>query len=223
MMLQVEARGMATKLAAVPTGAKRKTITVFDGAAIRGRLVNRGKPVAGAEIGLIAQDRGGFGDNLKIVGNPYLEVRIGTRDDGSFLIPNVPVPVAWYVYAKMESIASLGVTNPVERSTVRDGELINVGDLQIIHGHHLQGRVTLSDGVRIPDGTRITIGADRVWDSQTVVIGHDGTFKFRSLPTGKYEIFPSVRGYRLQDKQRRIEITIDEDIDTLEIVLDPAS
>jgi len=223
MMLQVEARGMAAKFAALSTGAKRQTITIFDGAAIRGRLLNQGKPVVGAEIGLIAEERGGFRDNLKIVGNPYPEVRIGTQGDGSFLIPNVPVPVVWYVYAKMESIASLGATNPVEISTVRDGELLNVDNLEIVHGHQLRGRVTLSDGARIPDGMRITIGADRVWDSQTVVIGQDGTFDFSGLPTGKYKIFPSVRGYRLQNKQRTIEMTIDKDVDTLAVVLEPSS
>jgi hypothetical protein len=101
----------------------------------------------------------------------------------------------------MESIASLGAANPVDTSTVHDGELLNVGDLKIVPGHQLHGRVTLSDGARIPDGMRITIGADRVWDSQTVVIGPDGTFDFSSLPTGKYKIFPSVRGYRLQNKR----------------------
>jgi hypothetical protein len=185
MLLQVEARGMATKLVAVPTGAKRHSITVFDGATIRGRLVNQGKPVPATEIGLIARDKGGFGDNLKIVGNPYPEVRIGTQDDGTFLIPNVPVPVGWYVYAKMESIASLGATNPVESSTVRDGELLNVGDLQVIPGHRLRGRIRLSDGVRIPDGMRITIQSDRIWDSQTVLIAHDGTFDFMSIPHGR--------------------------------------
>jgi len=56
MMLRVEARGMATKLIAVPTGAGRETITVSDGALIRGRLVNHAKPVAGTEVGLIAQN-----------------------------------------------------------------------------------------------------------------------------------------------------------------------
>ena len=67
---------MATKLIAVPTGAARETITVSDGALIRGRLVNHGNPVAGAEVGLIAQNRGGFGDKLKVIGNPYEEIRI---------------------------------------------------------------------------------------------------------------------------------------------------
>ncbi len=214
---------MATKFAALPTGAKRQTITIFDGTAIRGRLLNQGKPVAGAEIGLIAQERGGFRDHLKIFGNPYPEIRIGTQRDGSFLIPNVPVPVAWYVYAKMESIASLGATNPVKASTVRDGELLNVDDLEIVHGRQLRGRVTLSDGAGISDGMRVTIGADRVWDSQTVLIGPDGTFVFEGLPTGKYQIFPSVRGYRLHNKQPTIEMLIDKDIDTFALVLEPAS
>ena len=81
----------------------------------------------------------------------------------------------------------------------------------------------MSDGARIPDGMRITIAADRVWDSQTVLIGPDGTFDFRSLPMGKYEIFPSVRGYRLQNKQRTIEMIIDKDILTFALVLEPAS
>jgi hypothetical protein len=58
---------MATKLIVLPAGPERGTITVFDGALIRGRLVNHGKPVAGAEVGLIAQNRGGFADKLKVL------------------------------------------------------------------------------------------------------------------------------------------------------------
>ena len=92
MILRVEARGMATKLIAVPTGPGRETLTVSDGALIRGHLVNHGRPVAGAEVGLIAQDRGGFLDKLKVFGHPYEEIRIGTQEDGSFVITNVPAP-----------------------------------------------------------------------------------------------------------------------------------
>jgi hypothetical protein len=68
------------------------------------------------------------------------------------------------------------------------------------------------------DGMRVTILADRTSDSQTAVIGHDGHFEFASLPTGKYGIVASVRGYRLQN----IEATIDRDIDDFAIALDPA-
>ncbi len=218
MLLQVEARGMATKLIAVPTGAGRETITVSDGALIRGRLVNHGKPVASAEVGLIAQNTGGFDNKLNVVGNPYDEIRIGTQEDGSFVIPNVPTPVDWYVYGKMEAIRAFGATDPVKCTTTRDSEEVNVGDIQIIPGHRLRGRVTLTDGAAVADGMHVTISADRSPDGQIAVIGHDGHFEFANLPTGKYAIIAAVRGYRLQS----IEATIDRDIDDFAIDLDPA-
>src|ERR1700730_2717935 len=97
-------------------------------------------------------------------------------------------------------------TDPVKCTTTRDSEEVNVGDIQIIPGHRLRGRITLSDGAAMADGMRVNIFADRSpWESQTTFIGHDGHFEFVSLPTGKYEIVTSVRGYRLQN----IEATID--------------
>jgi uncharacterized GH25 family protein len=223
ILLLVEARGMSAKLIAVPTGAERATITVSDGAVIRGRLMNQGKPVAGAELGLIARPPRGFGANLKLIGNPYEEIRIGTEADGSFVITNVPAPADWYVYGKMESIAGLGATDPVECATARDGQEVNVGDIQIHPGYRLRGNVTLSDGAAIADGMRVTISADRARDSQTVSIGRDGHFEFVGLPAGKHEIFTSVRGYQMQGNQRTIEIAIDRDKDDFAIALDRAA
>jgi hypothetical protein len=223
MLLRVEARGMATKLIAEPTGTERHTITVSDGAMIRGRLMNNGKPVAGAELGLIARNRGGFGGDLKIIGNPYQEIRIGTQEDGSFVITNVPAPVEWYVYGKMESIAGLGATEPVKCATARDGEEVNVGDIQIEPGHRLRGRVSLSDGAAMADGMRVTISADRARDSQTAIIGRDGHFEFTGLASGQYEIFTSVRGYQMQREGRTMEIAIDRDMENFELTLRPAA
>jgi hypothetical protein len=223
MVLDVEARGMATKLVAVATGADRKNITVSDGAVVRGRLMNHGKPVAGAELGVIARERGGFGANLMIIGNPYDELRIGTGQDGSFVITNVPAPADWYVYGKMESIAAMGATQPVGFSTKGDNEEVNVGDIEIQPGHRLAGKVTLSDGAAIAEGMRMTIGSDSAWDQQTVTIGRDGRFEFIGLPVGKFEMFPSVRGYNLQGGKNTIDTTVDRDKDDLVIALDRAA
>src|SRR5262249_21914388 len=77
MLLRVEARGMAPKLALLPTGENRTTITVSEGSLIRGRLTKLGKPVAGAEIGLVPRKLGGVGPNFTITGDFYDEVRIG--------------------------------------------------------------------------------------------------------------------------------------------------
>ena len=79
MLAWVEGRGTAPKLVKLSAGADRATITVTDGAVIRGRLMNQGKPVPNAEIGLIprARWRGAF--HLQLSGEPYDEIRIGTQ------------------------------------------------------------------------------------------------------------------------------------------------
>ena len=126
----------------------------------------------------------------------------------------------WYVYGKMESIVALGGAQPVKCATNRDGEDMNVGDIQIQPGKTLRGKITLSDATPMADGMRVTIGTTRGFDTQTAMIGRDGSFEFTGLATGDYRIFPSVRGYQLF--WGALEKTIDRDIDTVAIVLDPA-
>jgi hypothetical protein len=217
MLLKVEARGMASKFIAVPAGSERHTIALSDGAVIRGRLMNHGQPVAGAQIGLFPRNKAAFGGNLRIIGDPYEEMRMGTQEDGSFVIPNVPAPVDWFIYAKMDSVLALGATEPVECATKDDSQIIDVGDIVIRPGYHLRGTVKLSDGAPLAEGMRITIGAGRGFDSQTVSISPDGRFEFVSLPRGRYQIFTSVRGYRLRDT---IDLAIDRDVDNFPIILD---
>jgi hypothetical protein len=74
VLVDVEARGMATKAIVIPTGTKRLIISVSDGAVIRGRLMDHGKPMARAEVGLFPR-RGGVGLDLgnqwrPLSGNP---------------------------------------------------------------------------------------------------------------------------------------------------------
>jgi hypothetical protein len=129
--------------------------------------------------------------------------------------------VKWYLYGKMESIVSLGATDAVPAVVNRDGEDVDVGDIEIQPGHRVRGRITLSDGAAIADGMRVTISAQRVWDSQTVLIGRDGWFQFLSVPTGKYEILPSVRGYKLPGDAFTIQTSVEKDIDDFAVALSP--
>lgn len=220
VLLDVEARGMATEAIVIPTGTERKIISLSDGAVIRGRLMDHGQPMAGAEVGLYPR-KGGVGEDLSILGAPYREIRIGTQEDGSFVIPHVPAPVDWYIYGKMESIAALGATPPVECATKRDKDEVDMGDIQIQPGHHLRGKITLSDGAPMPDGMRMTILATRSFDSRNVTIGRDGSFEFSGLATGDYEIYTNVRGYQLP--WGNLLKTVSRDIDDLAIVLNPTT
>jgi len=211
MVVHVEARGMAPKIATnLATGGERHRIVVTDGATIRGRLVQEGKPVANAEIGLIARHRGWMA-NLKLYGYPVPEIRIGTNEDGTFAITNVPPGVEWYVYGKMESLTARGGAPVVECATAKDGEKVDVGDITINPGLRLRGKVVLDDGNPIPPGMRVTISSDRAFDSQTAALGEDGSFEFGGLAKGGYEIFASVRGYGLPNR-RPVRFTLDHEV-----------
>jgi uncharacterized GH25 family protein len=195
VLASIDARGMAETVIALPAGARRDTVTVADGATVRGRLVQNGKPVGGAEIGLFGYPRGGYGVGLKVFGSPYDEIKIGTQPDGTFSIPNVPVPGKWYVYAKMDSVATLGATGNIKCATKRNNETIDLGDLQLKPAFHVRGKVVLTDGKAIPSGMRVNISSETAFDSQTTTLLPDGQFEFIGLAAGSYDIWASVKGY----------------------------
>lgn len=197
ILVSIEARRMAPSFGVISAGAEHHTLTITEGATVRGRLLHDGKPVADAEVGLIPRRRGGFGRNLELVGHPYEELRIGTQQDGAFAITNVPAAVDWYIYGKMESVATRGATGAVDCATKHDTEIVDVGNLQIKPAHRLRGRVLLSDGKPIPDGMRVTISSERAWDHQTAMLPPNGRFEFLGLAVGNYSVFASVKGYTL--------------------------
>jgi uncharacterized GH25 family protein len=197
ILVSVQARGMAPAFSVVSAGVERHTITTTVGSTVRGRLVQDGRPISDAEVGLIGRPRGGFGGNLQFVGYPYDELRVGTQQDGTFVITNVPSPVDWYVYGKMESVARRGATGVLECATKHDREIVSVGDVQVRPAYHLRGTVVLSDGKQIPDGMRVTISSETAWDDQTTVLRSDGHFEFVGLAAGDYSVFASVKSYSL--------------------------
>jgi hypothetical protein len=204
------------------TGPQRHSVTLTDGATITGRLLTNGKPVPNAQVGLIAKDRGGFQDNLKIAGDPYAEIRIGTGADGRFTITNVPGPVDWYLYAEMDSISSMGATSPIEVKVTKDGEYLQTADLVVKPGYRVRGTVLVSDNKPIPEGMHVTISSDTVWDSQTVPLAPDGHFEFVNLPPGKYTISASVKGYREKKSQYGpTPFTVDHNIDNFTTTVYP--
>jgi len=96
-----------------------------------------------------------------------------------------------------------------------------VGDLQLQHGYRIKGSVLLSDHKSVPDGMRVLIGSEYVWDTQTAILDSDGRFEFLSLPPGKYSVSPPVRGYSLPDAQYDAQVSVERDEDDFAISLRP--
>lgn len=214
MILRVSPRGMAQKLFTEPTGPDRKTMTVTDGATIFGRVLQPdGKPAANVEVGVMAHSRR--------AGTGFPEMVIGTREDGTFAITNVPVGRILYVYPKMESLAPLGFAgNPAPLETKDDGQEIHMSDLKLQPAYMLRGKVVLSDGAAVGREMRVTIGSDEIMDSQMVVLGPDGTFEFRGLSRGVYTLMPGVRNYQLAEGDTG-EVLVDRDNKNVVLRVEP--
>jgi hypothetical protein len=206
MILQVTPRGMAPKLTTGATGPERTTITVTDGTIVRGRLMYDGKPVANAEVGITT--------HTHLSGSTYDELRIGTNDDGTFIITGVPAGRIWMLYPKMESLTAQNIgANALPFETKDDGEDVNIGKIELKPAYSLRGRVVLTDGKSIPPDMHVTISADQAWDNQIVSIDADGTFEVRGLPPGVFSISAGVRGYH--SPERVTEVLVNRDIDNL--------
>jgi hypothetical protein len=217
LALMVKPRALAPTFVILPFGAERHKVTVMDGAIVRGRLIENGKPVSDAEIGLRPQHpwRGSY--NLQFTGSWYDEFRIGTRKDGTFAITGVPAPEQWNLFGKMESLASRGATEPVAISTEGDRQDVNLGDVVVRPGYRLRGQVVLSDGSAIADGMRVSIAYDQTQDVQTMVLPANGRFAFEGLAPGKYTVWASVKGYKAEQDT---DMVVNRDMDGVVLKLD---
>lgn len=214
--LNVSPRAMAPKLVTLPTGPEKRTISVTQGTTLRGRLLQPdGTPAGNAEIGVFVHSR--------MSGTVFPEVRIGTKDDGTFAITNIPAGRIWYVYPKMESLATRGLAGdavPIE--TKDDGEEMDVGTINLRTAYKLRGKVVLSDGKPVPPGMHVALSSDAGFDSQIATIAEDGSFEFRGLSKGVYSIAPGVRGYKPKEDFYG-EVLINRDGKSILVPMSPAT
>jgi hypothetical protein len=193
------------------------------GALVSGRVAKDGKPVAGIEIALMPKEPWTGGPNLDIKGSTYDEIRIGTRDDGSFSIPNVPVPEQWNLFPTMESAFAEGATEPVLISTAKNNQELNVGIIEFKQGFYLRGKLTPSGRGPIPQGTRIYITNDSTRDVQSVFLASDGAFSFEGLAIGHYTLWANVRGYEPLMDEHVLKVSVDRNIENFDAILQPKS
>lgn len=214
--LNVSPRAMAPKLVTLPTGPEERTVTATQGATVRGRLLDPdGTPARNAEIGVFVHNR--------MLGAVFQEVRIGTKDDGTFAITNLPAGRIWYVYPKMESLAARGqVGDAVLVETKDNGQEVNVGTIKLRTAYTLRGKVVLSDGNQIPPDMHVTLSSDAGFDNQIATLAQDGSFEFRGLSSGVYSIAPGVRGYSATSDFSG-EVLMDRDGKSIVIPMSPAA
>ena len=163
----------------------------------------------------------GLSTHSRVGGETLPEMHIGTADDGRFALTNVPPGRIWYLYARMESLASRGLAAEIiECATKSAGQDLYLGDISVRPAYTLRGKVVMSDGKPIPPDMRINLFSDRVPDSQSLILAPSGVFEFKGLERGVYHLAPSVRDYEARDPQS-LELLIDADVNNFEALLQP--
>ena len=220
--LRIKGNGVAPRIvvARKPEGNPHR-IKMTAGTTLTGRLIRDGKPVAGSGVGLVQANR----SSATFLG----ETSIGTDENGRFTFLNVHAAENYFVYGLMGSIKEGGAVVARQIHVGVEGSTTDVGDLPVVLGHRLKGRVLLSDDKPVPPKTRLMVSREDAWDSQRVELDPEGRFEMTGLPTERYSLTVTLKGYRISPKNHSVDSqnpwaltgTIDQDIDSLKILMEP--
>ncbi len=222
--LQVAARALAKKsFVLVPTAKADNRLVLTEGATVRGRVVDHGRPVASVSVGVIQANR-----QIETSVGP---LEIGADAHGEFLFANVPPNQDFYIYGIMNSLRERGGISDRRIHVGADGSETNAGDLAVEPAYRITGQLVLADGKPLPPHTRINIGREIAWDSQILEVDPSGAFTARGIPPELVSLHAQIDGYRLSNKNRSSEPNnasyltglVQKDIDGLLVLFEPGS
>ncbi len=197
MDLGVSARGYAhTCFPRRASGGKEHELRIIEGAGVGGRLVRDGKPVADVEITLVADQSTGRACFDRQV--------IATNKEGQFLFVNV-FPGQKYILSASTAQLKSGCVEPKDVMVSKDGEEIDAGDLGVIRGVRLSGRVLQPRDGKLPAGAKLTLSSERGWDSITIDLPEDGTFSFPEVARGGYSLHLTSPGVHVSHRNPSVD------------------
>jgi hypothetical protein len=196
-------------------------ITLTQGAALQGRLVQAGRPVANAEIRL--NGCGAGSDCWFWVGATV------TDDQGRFLFAHLPPGQSYSICGSWDLPATFGAVPATDVQTGENGSTNDVGDLNLKPVTEVAGRIRLSDGKPIPANSHYSLSDAAMGSSLPSSVGANGSFHFAAVPGDKVSIFLRVSGYQLTPRDFMLKsgtvtnITVVPNMTNLVIELKPAS
>jgi len=190
--VQIEPRGLAKRRMWLETG-KAHLVRLKEGVAVSGRLLNKGKPLAGATISMNTEDR-----SSEVFMRGF---DVATDVEGRFRLPNIPANNRFVPSTKMKEMRELGVSLGSQRlATGADGSSVDMGDLKVGPAYTLRGRIVTADGQPLPNRPRIYLGREDAWDNQETRADDDGSFEFLGVPAESVSLSVRVTGYRISAK-----------------------
>jgi RNA polymerase sigma factor (sigma-70 family) len=194
------------------------------GSVVTGRVVRDGKPVAGAIVGLRGFD---------VLESP--EVKADAL--GRFRFPNVPANSPCWAYVPTGSLERSGAVLPTSLRTAALDSAIDMGDLTVVAGRTVSGRLVFADGKPLTANVEVQAGAENADGQLRAKPDRSGQFRLAGLPEGRVWIvayFPDDKfyapaGYHVSAKNKCLDPLnpytligrVDRDVTDLTILFEP--
>jgi hypothetical protein len=192
----------------VPPGAGTTLYRLSQGTSITGRLTKDGKPLADAGIGLYDVKGGDFLNNFSAV----------TDTNGRFTFSGLQPYDEFCLFGIMRSLRELGALPRQHVKTGGNGSRIDVGDLNLVRGYTIAGRVQTADGkparvaaftlarteltpptdhapTKQEESNRSFYGLEHSFDDWRADPGEDGKFEFTGVPGETVSIFLMLKPF----------------------------
>jgi peroxiredoxin len=223
------------------TGRINKPLRMGSGVIVSGRVVRGGKSVPAVPMVLSAHPVEWAKDKYSIT-QAQDDIEIKTDELGQFRIGHVAVVegMKYAISAKVGSLEDHQTVIPRPFRAHRDGEAIDLGDLEVHPGHALAGRLIFSDGKSAPPGAEVWVIPEYLkW--LTSRLDEGGRFEVKGIPEGSVRVYihckdqdvvgfsDPIPGYRLSPRNKCLDPTsskalqgmVDRDITDLTILLEP--
>lgn len=201
----LEADGyVSRRFSEVHPGPGTAEYVLSQGTRVTGRLLKDGQPVPDAGIGIY----GGFLNSRSAV----------TDGNGRFTFSGLPSHDDFDLFGIMRSLRELGALPRQHIKTGDEGTSIDLGDLNLVKGYTISGRVQMADGTptsvaaftlarteltpstnRAPTKTeesnRDFYGLEHSFDNWRADPGKDGKFEFTGVPGETVSIFLMLKPF----------------------------
>jgi hypothetical protein len=197
-------------------------LTLSEGAAFTGRLLQAGQPVGNAEI--LIQN---FGCES---GSSEWRYFARTDSEGRFAFAHLPPNRAFSLYATMESLSGRGAVSRHKGRVRETGSSSDFGDLNLVPAFTVSGTVRLSDGKPLPPKSHLRLTRTTmvgVLDSLSLPLSAEGSFRFAGVPSEKVTIYLRIPGYQLTPRDALLKsgsatnLTVVNDLTNLIIEMKP--
>ncbi|HEX8521221.1 MAG TPA: carboxypeptidase-like regulatory domain-containing protein [Tepidisphaeraceae bacterium] len=182
-------------------GEEVHEFTLSPGSTIKGKLMKEGKGVPHVTVGAVQTDR---------TWEKYTGEREAVTDDqGAFIFEHVNSNDKYMIYTTMKTAKALGAPFAMkiqEIATEDDGSTAEAGDVELVKGLVIAGRVKVTEGEEMPKEVTLDLRRNEAPDGVQTKVDAEGKFKIEGVPAEEVlRLTVRARGYRLSRENESID------------------